>query len=138
MNGSAMDIWTAVSITLAACVIFGVVYNNARIALAMRGRDLASLRVLGMSRREISSILIGSLALEVALAIPLGLGLGRAWSSFFMRSIDDETFRWSVLVAPQTYLMATAVALTAAAASALLVRRSVDRLDLIGVLKTRE
>jgi putative ABC transport system permease protein len=74
----------------------------------------------------------------VLLAIPLGLLLGRAWSEFFMRTVDPEAFRWSVFVAPKTYLLAAAVAVVAAAASALWVRRSLDRLDLIGVLKTRE
>jgi putative ABC transport system permease protein len=138
MNASMMDVWTAVSIVLAGCVIFGVVYNNARIALAMRSRDLASLRVLGMSRREISSILIGSLSLEVAIAIPVGLLLGREWAKLFMESVDRETYRWAVVIAPRTYVLAAMVAVLAAAASALWVRRSLDRLDLVGVLKTRE
>lgn len=138
MNTSIMDMWTAVSITLAASVILGVVYNNARIALAMRSRDLASLRVLGFSRREISWILIGGQAVEVALAIPIGLVLGRLWADYFMTTVDQETFRWAVVVAPRTYALATAVALLAAAASSLWVRRSLDHLDLIGVLKTRE
>jgi putative ABC transport system permease protein len=138
MNGSMMDIWTAVSITLAAAVIFGVVYNNARIALAVRSRDLGSLRVLGFSRREISAVLIGGLAVEVVLAIPIGLALGRIWAQQFMQMVDQESFRWAVYVAPRTYLLTIAVGLLAAAASALWVRRSLDRLDLIGVLKTRE
>jgi putative ABC transport system permease protein len=138
MYGSAMDVWTAVSVTLAACVVFGVVYNNARIALATRGRDLASLRVLGMSRREISTVLIGGLAVEVLLAIPLGILLGRLWSGFFMGALDQESFRWAVFIMPRTYLLAIAAALAAALASALWVRRSIDHLDLIGVLKTRE
>jgi putative ABC transport system permease protein len=138
MNGSMMDIWTLVSITLSACVIFGVVYNNARIALASRSRELATLRVLGLSRAEISSILIGGLAVEVAVAVPAGLWLGWRWSVFFMRAVDRETFRWAVVVAPTTYVLGAIVALLAAAVSALWVRRSVDRLDLIGVLKTRE
>jgi putative ABC transport system permease protein len=138
MNASMMDIWTAVSIALAAAVICGVVYNNARIALAARSRDLASLRVLGFSRREISFILIGGLVLEVALAVPIGLWLGRLWAVAFMGAVDQETFRWAVFIAPRTYLLATAVAVCAAALSALWVRRSLDRLDLIGVLKTRE
>jgi putative ABC transport system permease protein len=127
-----------VSIVLAATVIFGVVYNNARIALATRARDLASLRVLGFSRREVSSILIGTMSIELAIAIPIGLYLGHAWGRLFMRSVNQEQFRWEVYVAPSTYLMATAVGLLAAAASALWVRRAVDRLDLIRVLKTRE
>jgi putative ABC transport system permease protein len=138
MNASMMDVWTFVTIVLAICVTFGVVYNNARIALAMRSRDLASLRVLGFSRREISLILIGGLTIEVAIAIPAGLILGRLWSTLFMKSVDQEMFRWAVFVAPKTYLMATVTAMVAAAASALWVRRSLDRLDLIGVLKTRE
>ena len=139
MNGAAMDIWTLVSITLAACVIFGVVYNNARIALATRARDLASLRVLGLARGEISSILIAGRAIEVLLAIPIGLLLGRGWAElFFTRAVDQETFRFQVLIEARTYVMAALVTLLAAAASALWVRRSLDQLDLIGVLKTRE
>lgn len=138
MNGAIMDIWTTVAIVLAATVIFGVVYNNARIALAMRGRDLASLRVLGFTNREIASILVAGMVVEMALAIPAGFLLGRAWASFFMRSVDQEQFRWQVYVEPATYLLAAAVGLLATAASALWVRRSVERLDLIGVLKTRE
>jgi putative ABC transport system permease protein len=139
MNGAAMDVWTLVSVTLAAAVIFGVVYNNARIALATRSRELASLRVLGLSRAEISAILIAGLAVEVALAVPLGLYIGHQWAVFFFsHSIDRETFRFQVLIEGRTYLLAAAVAAVAATASALWVRRSIDRLDLIGVLKTRE
>jgi putative ABC transport system permease protein len=138
MNGAAMDIWSAVSVTLAASVIFGVVYNNARIALALRSRDLASLRVLGFSRGEISSILIGGLAFEVLLAIPIGLWFGKNWAEFFFKQVDQETFRFQVLIEGRTYILAVVVTLLAATASALWVRRSLDRLDLIGVLKTRE
>jgi putative ABC transport system permease protein len=137
-HAAMFDVWTFISVLLASSVIFGVVYNNARIALTARSRDLASLRVLGFSRREISLVLIGSLAVEVALAIPLGLLLGYAWAQQFATSFDQETFRMVAVVAPRTYLLATAITLLSAAASALWVRRDLDRLDLIGVLKTRE
>lgn len=139
MNASFIDIWTIVSIALSASVIFGVNYNNARIALAARSRDLASLRVLGYSRREVGSVLLGSLALEVGIAIPLGLVLGRVWAEQFMNmSLDPETFRFATTVSAHTYLMAAAVALASALASALWVRRNLNDLDLIAVLKTRE
>jgi putative ABC transport system permease protein len=138
MQGSMMAVWTTVSITLSACIVFGVVYNNARIALAMRARELASLRVLGFLRGEISRILLGSLAIEVAIALPLGIWLGHWWAVRFMSNVDRETFRFVVIVTPRTDLLAAAVAVLAALASALWVRRSLDRLDLIGVLKTRE
>jgi putative ABC transport system permease protein len=138
MNASIMNVWTAISVVLAACVVFGVVYNNARINLAARSRDLASLRVLGFSRREISAILLSGLALEVLLALPVGVVLGRYWAQGFMSTVDQETFRWQVFVAPRTYLLSVAVATLAAVASAFWVRRSLDHLDLISVLKSRE
>ena len=138
MNASFMNVWTAISIALSAGVVFGVVYNNARIGLAARARDLASLRVLGFTRGEISGILLGGQAFEVALAVPLGLWLGWEWAKAFMSTVDQETFRWAVVVAPRTYLLSAAVTVLAAAASALWVRRSVDTLDLVSVLKARE
>ena len=105
----------------------------------MRGEEGNSLRVLGLSRAEISAILIAGLAVEVALAVPLGLTIGHQWAIFFFtHAVDQETFRFRVLIEGRTYLLAAAVAAVAATASALWVRRSIDRLDLIGVLKTRE
>ncbi|HET9933641.1 MAG TPA: ABC transporter permease [Polyangiaceae bacterium] len=138
MNASIMNVWTAVSVFLSASIVFGVVYNNARIGLAARSRDLASLRVLGFTRREISTILLSSQVLEVAIAIPIGLWLGSVWARAFMRTVDPEVFRWTVVVAPSTYLLSIGVTVLAAAASALWVRRSLDSLDLIAVLKARE
>ncbi|HYQ01167.1 MAG TPA: ABC transporter permease [Polyangiaceae bacterium] len=138
MNASFMNVWTAISIALSASIVFGVVYNNARIGLAARSRDLASLRVLGFTRGEISLVLLGSQAIEVMLALPLGLWLGTAWARLFMSTVDQETFRWSVVIAPSTYLFSTAVAVLAAAGSALWVRRNLDNLDLVSALKARE
>ena len=138
MQASVEDVRTIVCVVLAAIVIFGVVYNNARIALATRARELGSLRVLGFSSHEISSILVGGMAVELAIALPIGLYLGNAWAQLLMRSHDQEQFRWEAYVSPSTYLLAALVAILATVASALWVRRSVERLDLISVLKTRE
>ena len=122
-----------------ACIItFGVVYNSARIALSERSRELATLRVIGYSRREISQILLGELALLVIVAIPLGLVLGRLMVGWSAAAFETELFRIPVVVDPSTYGAAACVALVAAALSGLTVRRRLDKLDLIGVLKTRE
>ena len=126
-------------LTAFACVIAGgVVYNNARVAVATRERDLASLRVLGFTRREISSILLGEMAIQVALAIPPGLWIGRQLCVAIAGTVDPERYRLPVVLSLETYGFAVAVVLGAATVSALLVRRRLDHLDLIGVLKTRE
>jgi putative ABC transport system permease protein len=59
----------------ASVIAVGVVYNNARIVLAERGWELASLRVLGFTRAEVSGLLLGEMAITVAVALPL------AWRS---------------------------------------------------------
>lgn len=133
-----LTVMTLIVTAFASVIAAGVVYNNARVAVAERERDLASLRVMGFTRREVSSILLGEMGVQVALAIPLGLWLGYRLCVGIAASVDPEMFRLPVILTPGTYAFATGVVLFAALASALLVRRRLDHLDLIGVLKTRE
>jgi putative ABC transport system permease protein len=55
-----------------------------------------------------------------------------------MSTVDPEQYRLPIIISSRTYAFAAVVALAAGAASALLVRRKLDKLDLIAVLKTRE
>lgn len=122
-----------------ACVIsFGVVYNTARIGLSERGRELASLRVLGLTRGEISFILLGELALLTLFAIPLGIVLGFGLGKLVTTFLDTELYRVPLVVSQKTWAMAVSVVAVSAIASGLVVRRKLDHLDLIAVLKTRE
>ncbi|MGJ5204553.1 ABC transporter permease [Bradyrhizobium sp. HKCCYLR20261] len=122
----------------AAIITVGVVYNSARISLQERAWELASLRVLGFSRGEVAGILFSEFALEVAVGIPLGLLLSRGIIALIARLHSSESFQIPGVIAPRTYLIATAVVLASAAISAIIVRRRVDRLDLVAALKTRE
>lgn len=137
-SGRSITVETLILAIFGAIIAIGVVYNNARIALALRARDLASLRVLGFTRREISSILLGEQAAQLVLGIPVGLVLGRVLSVLVMSTVDPELFRLPVVVSAQTYAFAIGVVLISSLASALIVRRKVDTLDLVSVLKTRE
>ena len=122
-----------------ACTLgFGVVYNSTRIALSERGRELATLRVLGFSRAEISYILLGEVALLVLVGLPMGCIAGQGLAWLMTSAFETELYRVPLVIELSTYGMAILVALAATAASAALVRRRLDRLDLIAVLKTRE
>jgi putative ABC transport system permease protein len=122
---------------LAATIAVGVVYNTARIAFSERSRELASLRVLGYTRGEISYILLGELAVIVFLAIPLGCWMGRQLCEL-AASAQNDLFRIPMIVEPSTYAFSAIVVLIAATLSGLLVRRKLDHMDLVEVLKTRE
>jgi putative ABC transport system permease protein len=126
------------NVAFAGIIAFGVVYNSARIALSERGRELATMRVLGFTRREISVVLLGELALLTLAAIPLGLLLGRAMAAMLMNAIETELQRFPMTINSSTYALAAVVTLAAALFSGLVVRRRLDRLDLVAVLKSRE
>jgi putative ABC transport system permease protein len=123
---------------LACALGFGVAYNSARIALSERGRELATLRVLGFSRGEISYILLAEVGLLIAIALPCGCLLGRGLSELMAAAFNTELFRVPLKIEASTYGLSIIIALAATLISALVVRHRVDHLDLIEVLKTRE
>jgi putative ABC transport system permease protein len=135
------DVFLALQVVLsffAAAIAVGVVYNNARIALEIRSRDLATLRILGFTRGELAVVLLGEQALQVGLGIGPGLWLGRSIAGASLATIDRDLLRVPVSAAPAAYVAAASVVLLAALLSALVVRAQSDRLDLVGVLKARD
>jgi len=131
-------IYVSFFITFACTLAFGVVYNSMRIALSERGREFATLRVLGFGRAEISYILLGEAALLIFVGLPLGCVGGYFLTWFINAGFGNELYRIPVIINPSTFGAATLIGLAAAVFSAGLVRRRLDRLDLISVLKTRE
>jgi putative ABC transport system permease protein len=138
-TGRTMQVITLILTLFATAIAVAVVYNNARVSLSVRSRDLATLRVLGFTRAEVSAILLGEQAVQVFLGIPVGMVLG-TWGARALLELqaDPEQFRMPMLISSQTYAFSAVVVLAAAVLSALLVRRRLDTLDLVGVLKTRE
>jgi putative ABC transport system permease protein len=133
-----ITIFVSFFIVFSCALAFGVTYNAARISLSERGRELATLRVLGFTRAEISYILLGEVALLTLVALPLGCAAGFALASLIVQAFETELYRVPLVILASTYGWAIVIGLTATAVSAFLVRRRVDRLDLIAVLKTRE
>ncbi len=126
------------NVLFAGIIAWGVVYNAARMSLSERSRELASLRVIGFTRAEISSILLGELAVLTCVAIPAGLLVGYGLAALVVTLFDTELYSFPLAVAPRTYALSTLAVLTATVLSGLLVRRKLDSLDLVEVLKTRE
>ncbi|HSP99586.1 MAG TPA: FtsX-like permease family protein [Candidatus Dormibacteraeota bacterium] len=134
----SMGIFINLLVGFACVVAMSIVYNAARIALSERGRELASLRVLGFTRREVAVLLLGEQALLTVLAVPLGYVIGYQTCMALARLYQRELFRLPMVMRFETYAFALLVLSTAALGSAWLVRRRLDRIDLVEVLKTRE
>jgi putative ABC transport system permease protein len=134
----SMSISTTVLVIFACIIAFGVVYNAARIALSERSRELATLRIIGFSRPQVAVVLLGEQAILTLTAIPLGFVLGYLFAALMSLAYNSELYRIPLVITRASYAFAFLVVAIAAIASGLIVRRQLDRLDLIAVLKTRE
>ncbi|NOR81590.1 MAG: FtsX-like permease family protein, partial [Methyloprofundus sp.] len=123
---------------LSIAIAFGVIYNNARITLAERSRELASLRVLGFTQGEVAYILLGELALITLLSIPLGILIGYWMSYGFITGLQQDLFRIPFIIESPTYAYAILVVICSAVISGLIVRHKLNQVDLVSVLKIKE
>lgn len=137
-SGQTMLTFAFILTLFAGVIAFGVVYNSARITLAERDRELASLRVLGFTRNEVAYILLGELALLALLALPVGFVLGWLLSAATVESVATDLYEIPLVLTRGTFAYAAVVVLAAAVISAGIIRRMLNKLDLVGVLKTRE
>ena len=133
-----LSVTVSINVIFASIIAFGVIYNGARISLAERSRELASLRVLGFTRAEISLILLGELAVVTLAAIPIGVAIGYGLCQLISYGFSSEVYRIPLVFSSRVTAWAALTTLAASAASGLIVRRRLDRLDLVAVLKVRE
>src|SRR5690606_19892263 len=131
-----MAIW--VYTLFAGLIAIGVVYNSVRISFGERQRELASLRVLGFSRGEVSYVLLGEIAFLTLLALPVGAGLGVLLALFLSQVMSSDLFRLPFVINASPFGYAAIVVIVVTAASGLLVRRQLDKMDLVAVLKSRD
>jgi putative ABC transport system permease protein len=136
--GENLNMMRSFNVIFASIIAIGVVYNSARIALAERSWELATLRVIGFTRGEISVILLGELAIVTLAALPVGMLIGYVTAAGLCLGLDTESYRIPLVIARRTYAFACLVVLIASIASGLTVVRDLRRLDLVAVLKTKE
>jgi putative ABC transport system permease protein len=133
-----MNLTIFINLLFASVIAFGVVYNAARVSLSERSHELASLRVLGFTRAEISLILMGELALLTLAALPVGAVFGYGLSAAIVQTVQSEVYRFPLYVSRQAVAWSCLGIIGASVVSGLLVRRRLDQLDLVAVLKVRE
>jgi putative ABC transport system permease protein len=136
--GENVVVVNTVYAVIAVLITVGVAYNGARIQLSERARELASLLILGFTRAEVSSVLVGETMLLAVLAQPLGWLMGAWIARALSNSFTSDLYAIPLVLEPAGFAYASLVVLAASLASVLIVRRRVDRMDLVAVMKTRE
>ena len=138
ISAENLRIMTNVLVFFACIITFSVVYNSARIALSERGRELASLRIMGFTKAEVAFILLGEQAILILLAIPVGYAIGYCLAALMASAYNSELYRLPLIITRATYAFTFVIVVIAAFGSGLIIRRQINHLDLIAVLKTRE
>jgi putative ABC transport system permease protein len=136
--GQNLGIQTAIYTALGGLIAVGVVYNAARIQLSERAHELASLRVLGFTRGEVSAVLVGELMLLTLIGLPFGWLFGHGFAALVAWGYSSDMISIPLVVSRATVAYASLIVFLAALASALVVRRRIDRLDLVAVLKVQD
>ena len=137
-TAASIGLIQTIYLTFATIVAFGVVYNNARISLAERGRELATLRVIGFSQREVGAVLITELVILAIIAVPLGLAFGTFLATGILQAVNTETVRLPTVFTPRNYAFAVLVVSIASTLSALVVLRTLKNLNLVSALRAPE
>jgi putative ABC transport system permease protein len=137
-TAASIGLIQTIYMVFAIVVAFGVVYNNARISLAERARELATLRVIGFSRREVGTVLVTELVILALIAVPLGLLTGTAFAKVILGEVNTETVRLPLVLSTANYAFAVLVVAIASTLSTLAVLRKLSHLDLVSVLKAPE
>jgi putative ABC transport system permease protein len=137
-TAASINLIQSIYLTFATIVAFGVVYNNARISLAERARELATLRVIGFSQREVGAVLVTELVILAVLAVPIGLAFGTVVATGILKAVNTETIRLPILFTTRNYAFAVLTVTLASTISALVVLRTLKHLNLVSALKAPE
>lgn len=126
-------IYTLVGVMIAV----GVVYNAARIQLSERRHELATLRVLGFTRAEVGFVLVGEMMVLTVLAVVPGWVLGTWFAQGMVQAISTDVVQMPFAMSRRTYALAAIAVVVTSLAAVLVVRRRLDRVDLVSALKAR-
>jgi putative ABC transport system permease protein len=135
-QGSGFFSWLFV--LFSSLMAAGVAFSAARVTLAEQERDLATLRVLGFGRREASYVLVAELGALLLVALPIGAAIGLVMSRWLMSQFETDLFTFPYVTNAGAFARPALFVIAAVLMATLLVRRGVDRLDLVGVLKSRD
>lgn len=135
---STMNVMIGFYVALASLISFGVAYNAARIALSERSRALASLRVLGFTREEVTYILLGELGILTLVSLPVGCILGYFMALAMSPMLATDMYNFPFVIENATYGYAVIVVCVSALICGVITRHRIFGLDLVSALKTRE
>lgn len=117
---------------------FAIIYNTTVINIMERRRELASLKVLGYSAREVENTILRENIMTGIISIIPGILFGGFMCRFLAGMFSNEIFALEVVISPRTYIIAVLSIFLFAVLAQHANRKSISGLDMVEVLKNRE
>lgn len=117
---------------------FAIIYISSLVVLSERQRELASMRVLGMSAGEVLSVVTFEQWFVTFFAILIGLPGGWAILQAFAREWSTDMYSMPAAMSTSTIVAGALVTIASVRGAQLFARRQIKQLNLVAVLKSRE
>lgn len=133
-----MNTFVAFMIFFGTIMGFAIVFNTTVINIMERRRELASLKVLGYTGREVENIILRENMMIGVISLLPGIVFGRFMCGFLAHQFSNELFALEVVISPITYIITCLSVFVFTVIAQLANRKSISGLDMVEVLKNRE
>ena len=133
---SVVDMVVVVLIVSAAALAFIVLYNLTNINVEERLREIAALKVLGFTKREVYAYIFREIILLALMGDVAGMLLGIWLERFVITTAEVDYVMFGRSIHPLSFVYAFALTLVFSALVMLVMRRKLDRVDMVESLKS--
>ena len=135
---SSIDYIVILLIVAAAALAFIVLYNLTNINICERQKEIATLKVLGFYRREVSGYVFRETAILSLLGTALGLVFGVFFHQFVVQTAETDAAMFGRTVYAMSYVYAAGLSLAFTGLVSLALKGKLGQIDMVESLKAPE
>lgn len=135
---SSVNMIVVVLVTAAAALAFIVPYNLTNINITERMREIATLKVLGFTPREMNAYIFREIFLLAAIGCAVGLVLGVWMEGFVVVTAEVDQIMFGRAIHPTSFLLAFLLTMLFTVLVMLAMRGKLRRIDMVESLKSNE
>ena len=135
---SSVNMIVVVLVVAAAALAFIVLYNLTNINITERQREIATLKVLGFTPREVDAYIYRATALLSIIGSLVGLVFGVWMESFVVVTAEVDQVMFGRVIHPSSFVIAFLLTMLFTVFVMAAMRRKLARIDMVESLKSNE
>ncbi len=134
----SVNMVVVVLVVAAAALAFIVLYNLTNINITERAREIATLKVLGFTPREVNAYIFREIVLLTILGALVGLGLGIVLEGFVVVTAEVDQVMFGRTIHWDSFVVAFVLTMVFTAIVMLVMRPKLAKIDMVESLKSNE